>query len=73
MLGKGHSSPKNVFKVTKGACGQKKCTKRDTDDDKRASMTMNEDEGSSHILLYGISQGLAETGLNIEEYVPQHM
>ena len=73
MLGKGYGSPENVFQVTKGACGQKNCTKRDADDDKRASMTMNERKGSSHIPLYDISRGFAETCRNIEEYVPKHM
>ena len=61
MLGEGCGSPENVFQVTKGAHGQKNCTKRDADYDKRASMTMNEREGSSHTPLYGISHGFAET------------
>ena len=39
----------------------KKRTKRDADNDKRASMTMNEGEQSSHIPLYGTSRGFAET------------
>ena len=73
MLGKGYGSPENVFQVTKGARGHKHRTKRDADDDKRASMTMNEREGSSHTPLYGISRVFAETCRNIEEYVPKHM
>ena len=41
--------------------GIKKWTKRDADNDKRASMTMNEGEQSSHIPLYGTSLGFSET------------
>ena len=41
--------------------GQKNRTKRDADDNKRASMTMNKGEVSSHTPLYGISRGFAET------------
>ena len=52
MLGEGDGSPGNVHKVdkmlTKVSRGQKNRTKRDADEDKRASMTMNEGEGSSH-------------------------
>ena len=61
MLGEGYGSPENVFKVTKGARWQKNRTKRDANDDKRESMTMNEGEGSSHTPLYGISRGFDET------------
>ena len=61
MLGKGFVSPENVFQVKKGARGHKKCTKRDSDNVKRASMTMNEGERSSHIPLYGTSRGFSET------------
>ena len=61
MLGEGCGSPENVFQVTKVARGQKNRTKRDADDNKRASMTMNECEGSSHIPLYGISSVFPET------------
>ena len=41
--------------------GKKHCTKRDADDDKQTSMTMNEREGSFQMPLYGISRGFAET------------
>ena len=55
MLGAGGGSPGNVHKVfgmlTKFSWGQKNRTKRDADDDKRASMTMNEGETSSHACL----------------------
>ena len=61
MLGEEYGSPENVFQVTKGARGQKNCTKKDADDDKQASITMNEGEESSHTPLYGISCGFAET------------
>ena len=65
MLGAGDCSPGKIHKVfrmlTKCSRGQKNCTKRDADDDKRASMMMNEGEGSSHAPLYGISHGFAET------------
>ena len=47
--------------MTKGARGQKYRMKRDADEDKRASMTMNKREGSSHTPLYSISRGFAET------------
>ena len=50
--------------------GQKNRTKRDADDNKRASMTMNKGKGSSHVPLYGISRGFAETrGVRAETYV----
>ena len=61
MLDEGYGSPENFSQVIKGARGQKYRTKRDADEDKRASMTMNECEGSSHTPLYGISRGFAET------------
>ena len=65
MLGEGYGSPGNVQKVyktlTKFSRRQKNCTKRDADDDKRASMTMNEGERSSQAHMYGISRGFAET------------
>ena len=61
MLGKGYSSPENFSRFSKGARWQKICTKRDADDNKRVSMTMNEGKGSSHTPLYGISRGFAET------------
>ena len=56
MLDEGYGSPENVFQVIKGARGQKYRTKRDADEDKRASMTINERKGSSHTPLYGISR-----------------
>ena len=59
MLGEGDGSPGNVHKfykmLTKISQEQKNRTKRDADDDKRASMTMNEREGSSHRLLIHLS------------------
>ena len=55
MLGKGYGSQKENSQVTKGARGQKNCTKRDADDNKRASMTMNEGKGSSHTPLIHLS------------------
>ena len=65
MLGAGDCSPGKIHKVyrmlKKFSRGQKNCTKRDADDDKRASMTMNEGERSSHAHLYSISRGFAET------------
>ena len=61
MLGEGYGSQKKNSQVTKGARGQNNRTKRDADDDKRASMTMNERELISHTPLYGISRGFAET------------
>ena len=61
MLDEGYGSPENFSQVIKGARGQKYRTKRDADEDKRASMTMNECEGSSHTPLYGISRGFSET------------
>ena len=65
MLGKGYGSPGNVHFVdkmlTKCSRGQKNRTKRDVDDNKRALMTINEGEGSSHAPLYGISRGFSET------------
>ena len=60
MLGEGYGSPEKI-PGDKVARGQKNRTKRDADDDKRASMTMNERKGSSHIPLYDISRGFAET------------
>ena len=50
---------------SKGSRGQKNRTKRDADDNKRASMTMNEGEGSSHTPFYGISRGFAETSMSM--------
>ena len=48
ILGAGDCSPGKIHKVfrmlTRFSRGQKNCTKRDDDDNKRASMTMNEDE-----------------------------
>ena len=65
MLWEGDGSPGNGHKVdkmlTKVFRGQKNRTKRDANDDKRASMTMNEGETSSHAPLYGISRGFVET------------
>ena len=59
---------------------QKNRMKIDADDDKRASMTMIEGEGSSHTTLYSISHGFAEicgvraeTYVEIKEYIPKHM
>ena len=51
-------SLQNVDKIFSGA---KKSHERDADDNKRASMTMNEGERSSHAHLYGISRRFAET------------
>ena len=57
----------NVDKIFSGA---KNCTKRDADDDERASMTMNEGETSSYAHLYGISLGFSETwAVRAETYV----
>ena len=65
MLGEGDGSPGKIHQVfrmlTRFSRGQKNLTKRDADDDKRASMMMNEGETSSHAHLYGISHGFAET------------
>ena len=65
MLGEGDCSPGKIHKVfrmlTKFSQGQKNRTKRDADDDKRASMMMNEGETSSHAHMYGISRGFSET------------
>ena len=65
MLGEGDCSPENIHKVyrmlTKFSWWQNNRTKRDADDDKRASMTMNEGETSFHAHLYGISHGFAKT------------
>ena len=50
--------------VTECARGKKHRKKRDADDDKRALMTINEREQSSHTPLYGISpirRGFAPT------------
>ena len=65
MLGEGYGSPENVFQVTKSPCEKKKRTKRDADNVKRASMTMNEGERSSHIPLYGTSLGFSETFISM--------
>ena len=46
---------------TKCSRGQKNRTKRDADDAKRVSITMNKGKGSSHTPLYGISRKFAET------------
>ena len=74
MLEAGDCSPGKIHKVyrmlKKFSRGQKNRTKRDADDDKRASVTMNEGERSSHAHLYGISRGFAETwGVRAETYV----
>ena len=61
MLVEGYGSPENVSRFSKGARGQRNRTKRDADDDKRVSITMNEGKGSSHTPLYGISRGFAKT------------
>ena len=55
---KNSQSFQNVDKVFSGA---KNRTKRDANDNKRSSMTINEGERSSHTHLYGISRGFAET------------
>ena len=54
MLGEGYGSPDNVLQVLKRFSWAKNRTKRDADDDKRASMTMNEGEGSSQTPLYDL-------------------
>ena len=56
FTGKISQSFQNVDKIFSGA---KNRTKRDANDDKRASMTMNEGERSSHAHLYGISRGFS--------------
>ena len=65
MLGEGDGSPGKIHKVykmlTKFSRGQKNRTKRDANDDKRASMTMNEGKTSSHAHLYDISRGFSKT------------
>ena len=61
MLGEGVWFTRKCFPGEKGARGQKKCMKRDADNVKWASMTMNEVERSSHIPLYGTSLGFFET------------
>ena len=58
---KGMVHQRMFSRFSKGARGQKNCTKIDADEDKRASMKMNKGEGSSHKPLYGISRGFAET------------
>ena len=47
--------------LKKHSQGQTNRTKRDADDDKQASMTMNEEESSSDAHMYRISRGFAET------------
>ena len=74
MLEEGDCSPGKIHKVfrmlTKFSRKQKNRMKRDADDNKRASMTMNESEKISHAHLYGISRVFAETlGVRAKTYV----
>ena len=72
MLGEGYGSPENVSRFSKGACGQKNRTKRDADDNKRASMTMNKGKGISHTPIYAISRGFAETSRSTCQNICRH-
>ena len=51
---------------------QKNRTKRDADDNKQASMTMNKGEGISHTPLYGISRGFAKTSRSTCRNICRH-
>ena len=61
MLAKGDGSPKKKHPEEQNMIEVKKIAKKEMpmtiDEDKRASMTINEGEGSSHTPLYSISQG----------------